>query len=188
MTTKKIRLFLGGYVNFLNAQNINCRALSEHLDKDRFEVWTMLFWYQNAKDFRRVPGVHYLKSRRPVRFLGWIPYVWGLLRCDVAFLPKGEYPRLCRIVAWLGGCRTFNTIEGILDDDFLAQKRSPQKVISDYRRFQPRLYAITRFIARREAVAHGLNVRDHILYLGVESSAWGHGNEFTPPPFNGGIK
>ena len=79
MKKNRIRVFLGGYVNFLNAQNINCRALSEHLDKKRFEVWTMLYWYQNAKDFQRMPGVHYLWSRRPVRFLGWLPYFIGIL-------------------------------------------------------------------------------------------------------------
>ena len=37
MKTKKIKVFLGGYVNCTNAQNLNCRALAKYLDKDKFE-------------------------------------------------------------------------------------------------------------------------------------------------------
>ena len=166
---KKIKVFLGGYVNFLNAQNINCRALSEHLDKDKFEVWTMLFWCQNAKDFERVPGVHYLKSYRPVRFLGWIPYLIGILFCDVAFLPKGEYDKFCLFVAKLTGCKVFTTLEGVLDEECLGHQNNPSKVIEKYRSYEPNLYSITRYMAWKEKVDHGLQCRDKILYLGTET-------------------
>ena len=43
MKTKKIKVFLGGYVNCTNAQNLNCRALAKYLDKDKFECAVMLF-------------------------------------------------------------------------------------------------------------------------------------------------
>lgn len=61
MNQKKIRLFLGGYVNFLNAQNINCRALSKHLDKTKFDIITLLHPKGNAGDFYEEPGVRYIK-------------------------------------------------------------------------------------------------------------------------------
>ena len=32
----KIKVFLGGYINYTNAQNINCRGVAEHLDKNNF--------------------------------------------------------------------------------------------------------------------------------------------------------
>ena len=38
---KKIRIFLGGYVNYPNAQNINCDYIAKYLSKDKFEVHTM---------------------------------------------------------------------------------------------------------------------------------------------------
>ena len=40
MKTKKIKVFLGGYVNCTNAQNLNCRALAKYLDKDEAEYYT----------------------------------------------------------------------------------------------------------------------------------------------------
>lgn len=43
---KKIKIFLGGYVNFPNAQNVNCDNIARYLDKEKFEVHTM---YTNKK-------------------------------------------------------------------------------------------------------------------------------------------
>ena len=37
----KIKVFLGGYINYTNAQNINCRGVAEHLDKNNFQVYTL---------------------------------------------------------------------------------------------------------------------------------------------------
>lgn len=34
MNKKKIKIFLGGYVNFPNAQNINCDNIAKYLDND----------------------------------------------------------------------------------------------------------------------------------------------------------
>lgn len=165
---KKIKVFLGGYVNFQNAQNLNCRALSEHLDKEKFDVWTMLYWHQNAKDFEKVPGVHYLKSRRPVRFLGWIPYFWGIMRSDVAYLPKGEYKRMCWLFARLFSCRLFTTLEGVLTGTNLSKQKYPVAYINGFRKFEPNLYAITNYLVDIESKRHGLNIDKHVLYLGVE--------------------
>lgn len=169
MNHRSIRVFLGGYVNFLNAQNINCRALSEHLDQQKFEVWTMLFWYQNAKDFQRIPGVHYLKCHRPVRLLGWIPYFWGVLRCDVAFLPKGERIRLCKLVAKLSGCKLFTTVEGIISGTNYEKLMKTSYGLDTFRLFVPNLYGITRFIADQLLRDHNIPCKEQVLYLGVEA-------------------
>ena len=37
----KIKVFLGGYINYTNAQNLNCRAIAGYLDKDKFLVSTL---------------------------------------------------------------------------------------------------------------------------------------------------
>lgn len=169
MKNRRIKVFLGGYVNFINAQNINCRSLSEYLDKNRFDVWTMLYWKQNAQDFQRVPGVHYLKGRRPIRFLGWMPYLIGLLRCNVAYLPKGEYVGFCHFVARLSGCKVFTTLEGVLDEELLSRQQDPNKYVEHFRSYEPNLYSITKFMAAFEKKSHGLQCRDRILYLGTNT-------------------
>ena len=40
---KKKKIFLGGYVNILNAQNINCKSLSIHLNKDKYKGTSLAF-------------------------------------------------------------------------------------------------------------------------------------------------
>lgn len=170
MSKKRIKVFLGGYVNFLNAQNINCRALSEHLDKEKFEVWTMLHWHQNAKDFRRVPGVHYLNSRRPMRLFGWIPYFLGIVRCDVAFLPKGEYIYLCKWVGRIFNCKIFSTIEGLISGTNLEKVLRTKYGLDAYKVFLPNVYAITHAISKQVAQDLDIHTHEKVLYLGVEAA------------------
>lgn len=176
MKEKKIKVFLGGYVNFLNAQNINCRALSEYLDKEKFDVWTILFWYQNASDFEKVPGVHYLRSRRPGRLFGWIPFFLGVLLCDVAYLPKGSYNALTRVVAKISGCKLFTTLEGVLRGTNLTKLSNPKDYIEQFRHFEPNLYSITKFIAEAAYQDFQLKFNPKVLYLGVKTE------QFTVQP------
>lgn len=166
---KRLKIFLGGYVNFLNAQNINCRALSEYLDKEKFDVWTILFWYQNASDFEKVPGVHYLRSRRPGRLFGWIPFFLGVLLCDVAYLPKGSYNALTRVVAKISGCKLFTTLEGVLRGTNLTKLSNPKEYIDVYRGFEPNLYAITKYMADAANQDFQLKFNPKVLYLGVKA-------------------
>ena len=166
---KKIKVFLGGYVNFLNAQNINCRALSEHLDKEKFEMWTMKFWYQNAKDFEKVPGVHYLKSRRPSRIFGWLPYFIGIMRADVAFLPKGEYIYMCRTLGKLFHCKIFTTIEGMISGTNLEKQLRTKYGLDGFKVYQPYVYGITRAICEQMARDHAIPTQKKVLYIGVEA-------------------
>lgn len=183
---KKIKVFLGGYVNSMNAQNLNCRALSEHINQDKFEVWTMLTWwgYPKDNDFKRTEGIHYLydtpsrwteKLHLPYWLFAWLTYAIGIIKCDVAYLPKGEYVRFCRFVARLSGCKLFTTLEGIIDDTLLNQIRiSKEQYLSKFRCFIPHLYSITRYIATREAKDKGFVFSDRILYLGVDSQMFAY--------------
>lgn len=166
---KKIKLFLGGYVNYLNAQNINCRALSEHLDKNQFELMTILSHIGNANDFKRTEGVRYIRGRWPMRFFQY--YVWfrGVALADVAYLPKGECDRWCRFVAKVFHTKVFTTIEGIMDDVLLSRMKDPQKYLDHFRAYGNNLYSITKYIASREKIVNSIECQDTILYLGVET-------------------
>lgn len=166
---RKIKVFLGGYVNFLNAQNINCRALSEHLNKEKFEVWTILSWYQNAKDFEREPDVHYIKNIRPRTLLGWLPYFIGIMRADVAFLPKREYVPFCHFVAKISGCKLFTTVEGVISGTNYEKLMKTRYGLDAYRLFEPNVYGITRFIANQMHRDYSIPCQEKVLYLGVEA-------------------
>jgi glycosyltransferase involved in cell wall biosynthesis len=182
---KKIKIFLGAYPNFLNAQNINCRALSEHLDKERFEVSTMLFPIQNANDFRRVAGVKYIPVHRPVRFWQYIAYLRGIAGADVAYLPKGELDGYTRFVAKLFGTKLFTTLEGLIDDGSLVYLcGSPEKgrqYVEHYSKFEPNLYSITQYLADVTSKDRGFHFDKQILYLGVESEKFINPNRKTKP-------
>ena len=39
---KKKKIFLGAYINYLNAQNINCKSIATHLDKSKYDVKTLI--------------------------------------------------------------------------------------------------------------------------------------------------
>ena len=172
----KIKIFLGGYVNFLNAQNINCRALSEHLDQNKFQISTMLAptSWANAKDFKRVPGVRYIQLYRPMRLLSTMGYWLGIPFADVAYLPKGECPKLTRFLGKLFHTKIFNTIEGLISDTDLSKipENRRKEYLESLHFAEPHLYAITQHIFDYVGRTRNCKFTKPILYLGVESQNW----------------
>ena len=91
-TNKKIKIFLGAYVNFANAQNINCDNIAKYLDKDKFEVHTMYTSKMpiDKKKYKEAGiKLHCLWHRRIV--WRWSK-LWAMRRakCDIYYLPKIE--------------------------------------------------------------------------------------------------
>ena len=170
---KKIKVFLGGYVNFLNAQNINCRALSEHLDKKRFEVSTMLFpeVSANAHDFKPVANVRYIRAKRPMLLFSWVAYLKGIMWADVAYLPKGENHRFCMWIAKLCKTKLFSTLEGLISDTDLSKikENKREKYLHSFFDFEPHFYSITRFLIKDVGRRRGYHFASEVLYLGVNS-------------------
>ena len=167
--SRKIKIFLGGYVNYQAAQNINCRSLSKHLDKERFEVYTILYPYPNTTDFIEEKDVHYIKMNRHLRSLGWIAVIRGVIKCDVLYWTKWEYSTFARLTAKIMRKKIFKTVEGILADSDLAKVKNPQRYLNANRDAEPNLYAITRYIKDRVGRAHDFKFAKRILYLGVEA-------------------
>lgn len=169
--SRKIKIFLGGYVNSLNAQNINCRALSEHLDKEKFLVSTLLTYSPDAVDFKKIPGVRYIMGTRPLHYCTWVGYLKGIACADVAYLPKGEVPKFCRIVSKIFRTKIFSTLEGLISETDLS-KLPPsrhQAYLAHFRAYEPHLYSITRFLVKDVGARRGYHFAPEILYLGVES-------------------
>ena len=41
MKNKKIKIFLGAYLNYVNAQNLNCLAIAKYLDSDKYDIYAL---------------------------------------------------------------------------------------------------------------------------------------------------
>ena len=55
---RKKKIFLGGYINQMNAQNINCKSIAHHLDKDKYIVKTLVLGSENIPN---ITGVTYIR-------------------------------------------------------------------------------------------------------------------------------
>lgn len=166
---KKIKIFLGAFVNYQAAQNINCRSLSKYLDKDKFEVSTILYPYPNSTDFVEEEGVRYIKMNPHMRSLGWWAVVKGIIQCDVVYWVKHEYNTLAYVTAKLFRKKLFTTVEVILVESDIKKVKNGKRYLHSFRRVSPYLYAITQHIKEDVGRRHHFQFADTILYLGVET-------------------
>lgn len=171
MKTKKTKVFLGGYVNYTNAQNLNCRALAKYLDKDKFECAAMLFPNGNLPVDGDLDGVILFNCWRPVRYWRYVTFFRGIMWCDVAYLPKGEIWEFCaKYLKWLGK-KSFNTVEGVMDgityEGVLRIARS-ENGIKDMYNYTTKTYSITKYMEGENKRLLNI-VSDGIIYLGVET-------------------
>ena len=161
----KIKVFLGAYINMTNAQNINCLSLAQHLDKNRFEVFTLKL-YSGETVVPSIYGVNIFFCFNPHRISKYLGYLWGIYKCDVAYLPKGE------IVIWnffwikLLNKKCFSTVEGILDDQNLQSIIMTQKtysnVLDHYKGFD-RLFSISKFLGGYNRDKHSIITEENPL-------------------------
>lgn len=171
MKTKKTKIFLGGYVNYTNAQNLNCRALAKYLDKDKFECAVMILSNGNLSVDSDLDGVKLFNCWRPLRYWHYVTFFRGIMWCDVAYLPKGEIWKFCaKCLKWLSK-KSFNTVEGVIDgatyEGVLRIARSDHG-IKDMYNYTTKTYSITKYMEGENKRL--LNIEsDGIIYLGVET-------------------
>lgn len=167
MTTRQ-KVFLGAYVNSINAQNLNCRALALHIDSKKFECAAMEL--QNAELSSLSDSIKIFKTFWPHRISRYYSYFRGILWSDIAYLPKGELSRWCRFLCWVFHKPSFTTSESVDEgsnwDKQLQHFGSKQAYISHYKGFK-KLFAISKFIANKNTELHGLNFNG-VLPLGVD--------------------
>lgn len=89
---KKIKIFLGAYVNFPNAQNVNCDNIARYLDKNKFEVHTMYTHKKTIdKKLYKDQGIHLHKLIHHRFIWYWSKYLTMILgNYDIYYLPKIE--------------------------------------------------------------------------------------------------
>jgi glycosyltransferase involved in cell wall biosynthesis len=166
---KKIKVFLGGYTNCINAQNLNCRSLAQHLDKSKFEVLTLSLY---SGTLPSLEGVRVFNCFRPHKLSAYLGYLWGVWNADVVYLPKRELIFWNQFLIKLFGKTSFTTLEGVIDgtnlDKALQFYLSTERMRSTLDRFT-KVFSITAFMRKKNWELHQFSTHEKTLYLGVDA-------------------
>jgi len=161
----KIKVFLGGYINYTNAQNLNCRAIAEYLDKDKFVVFALTTHFGKNERFK----ANTFNCLKPFSFSKHLGFLWGILNCDVAYLPKHiDTPLWVLKLAKLLKKPIFTTIEGNVTDlskpNLISLFGSENKMKNHFSYFK-QVFGISHFLIQETQSVIIMN--DTPLSLGV---------------------
>ena len=110
---RRIKVFLGGFVNYTNAQNLNCKFIAENLNKNKFEVYALRVHFGDYEKFNYKTFFCF----RPFRMTYHLGFLWGIIKSDVLYLPKHiDTPRWVLVFANFLKKPIFTTIEGNVTD------------------------------------------------------------------------
>tara|TARA_B100001540_G_C15732494_1_gene608268 strand:- start:8 stop:1048 length:1041 start_codon:yes stop_codon:yes gene_type:complete len=163
----KIKVFLGGYINYKNAQNINCKSIADSLDKEKFEVYTLTAHYgERIKTDFRIFNCFW-----PFIISSNIGFLWGVLNSDVAYLPKHiNTPLWLLRFAKLIKRPVFTTIEGKIQGDKkshdLVNLFGSNKRMFDHFKYIKYIYGISQHII--DSSINILPLEPKPLFLGVD--------------------
>lgn len=117
--SKKIKVFLGAFVNQTNSQNLSCRALALHIDPTKFEVYCLQIHHGNLSKITG-PAINTFTCFYPVKITALLGYCWGIYNADVCYLVRGNLFRWEKLLLKLFKRKSFKTIEIIFDDTSFA--------------------------------------------------------------------
>lgn len=165
MKNKKIKVFLGGYINNSNAQNLVCLTLAKNLDKEKFDVYTLLINHGNFGKCE-IAGVKTFNCYYPVKITQFLGYLWGIFNCDVAYLPRGNNFKYQRLLLKLFKRKSFKTTDNIIDKESLSTALAifPDiKTVYESYNFTDRLFAVTSYMKDYNAKKHSFNYSETVL-------------------------
>ena len=163
---KKIKIFLGAYVNFPNAQNVNCDNIARYLDKEKFEVHTMYTHKKPIdKKMYKDQSIHLHKLIHHRFIWYWCKYLTMLFgNYDIYYLPKMElvderfakkHPNKCCI----------SSIEGVVGEQIetndLYAKTYLTKIMKDS-------FSISCCI--QKSAKKCWDFKSDVLYLGIDQT------------------
>ena len=166
------KIFLGAYLNYTNAQNLNCLALARHLDKEKFDIHVLTTHFgDNSIEDLHLKSFHCFK---PFIFTKYIGFIWGILKCDIIYLPKHrEIPVWLLRLSSLLGRKIFTTIEGNMCDTSrknMIDAFGGVNRLTSYFNFIPNIYGISKFIINESKC--GVEFNKLPLYLGVDDTSF----------------
>ena len=166
---KKIKVFLAAYINSTNAQNLNCRALAEHLDPDKFNVSAMKLYSGTLPIDAKLSKIKLFNVFYPSKLSKYIAHIQGILWADIIYLPNTENSQLYIFIIRLLKRKSFKTIEGIFQEQAISNAKkqfgSLKNMLYFLSKFD-RVFSITKFMKDYNYKKVGIKSEDKILYLG----------------------
>ena len=165
----KKKIFLGGLINVVNAQNINCYSLAKYLDKTKFKVYTL----EDKSKFSmsRISGVTIFSCGKHMFRIQYIlGLLWGIFKSDIIYLPKHQTtPIFCLRICKLLGKKVFTTIEGNMCDkskvNMIDNFGGKDKMLNHFSLIS-NIFGITKYII--DNASCGVKLNNKPLYLGVD--------------------
>lgn len=160
---KKIKIFLGAYVNFPNAQNVNCDNIAKYLNKDKFEVHTMYINKMpiNKKMYKDMDiHLHRLIHHRFIWW--WSKYLIMLFgNYDIYYLPKME--TVDRFFAEHHHKNFFvSSIEGVVGEQIEETDLNAKQYLTELMDYS---FSISNCI--KVSASRYWNYNSKVLYLGI---------------------
>ena len=170
MHKKKIKIFLGGYINYTNAQNLNCLALAKHLDSSRFTTYALSVYFSPKMKSQAI----LFNCFYPFRISSVLGFLWGVIKCDIAYFPKHRsHPNWIIYIAIFLGKKVFTTIENNMCDlekESMLNSFGGKSNLVNYFQCIPNIFGITQYII--DNANCGVRLENKALYLGVESDLY----------------
>ena len=167
---KKKKIFLGAYINYLNAQNINCTSIATHLDKSKYDVKTLSISESKLIELQNVQIIKVRNTKLSIFYA----FLSGLIWADVVYLPKHQTtPRILLRINKIIGTKLFTTIEGNMCNTYkrsMIDSFNGVKNMQNYFSLIPNIYGITKYIIQNARC--GVKLNNHPLYLGVEKDSF----------------
>lgn len=170
---RKIKIFLAAYVNFPNAQNINCDNIARYLNKDKFEVHTLYTPKMPIdRTFYRKHGIrlHRLFHRRYLWFWSKVQ-IMLLADCDIYYLPKQEAPDRFFAKLVKGKKKLVSSVEGVVGEQIPTDDERTRTWFE----LMDEVFSISQCV--KESVFRCWYMDTPLLYLGID-----------PPEMAGGSK
>lgn len=171
---KKIKIFLGAYVNMTQAQCLNCRALALHLDREKFVVGARTVYSGDLgeESIAKLPNTKLFKVRYPAKIWAPIQVIRGLLWADIIYAPNPEHWSWVKFAIKFLGKKAFKTIEGAFIGTNMTKAlalEGTKGALLESLSYTGNTYSITKWMRPINERELGLETNDKVLYLGVET-------------------
>lgn len=170
MKKKKIKIFLGAYLNYINAQNLNCLALAKYLDPDKYDIYALKI--NTIKDV--TSNAVLFNCFKPLKITTTVAIIFGIITCQIIYLPKHKivYPWVIMFANLLGK-KVFTTIENNMcetDKESMLLSFGGEIKLKNHFRYTKNIFGITKFIINNATC--GVRLNNNPLYLGVDIDSY----------------